>query len=249
MPYSNEHAARIMNPDFFEPNSFRSKELKDGIRLILGKLKGGNGAMITQAYRFSVDSFTPEQAKKWLKDHKIKFIKFEPAENVSENNVLEHVGVLGMRWGVRRGQLARKGTMLTKGRQKALDKKELSGLKSGKGLRSAHQKKLDEKKAAVLEKRWDDVKDKPISKYMQNKKAVERGRRLGYIALGLYVFGPSLIRGGSSIAKAGISIGKTKLSDYKFNKYGGFNPKNVVNSKMWDAPFRPLTSNLLTGGT
>ena len=103
MPYPNEHAARVMNPDLFEPNSFRSKDLKDGVRIILGKLKGGSSSMITQTYRFSVDKFTVEQAKQWLKDHKVKFIKFEPAQNESEKE-LQHVGVLGMKWGHRKAE-------------------------------------------------------------------------------------------------------------------------------------------------
>jgi hypothetical protein len=108
MPYPNEHAARVRNPDSFEPDTFRSKELKDGIRLILGKLKGGNGSMVVQAYRFSVDKFTVEQVKKWLEDNKIKYISFEPAQPVSETggnmeDKLKHSGVLGMKWGVRRG--------------------------------------------------------------------------------------------------------------------------------------------------
>jgi hypothetical protein len=96
MPYPNEHAARVRDPGAFDPNSFRSKDLKGGIRLILGQLKGQD-SMIVQAYRFSVDQFTPEEAKAWLEDHKVVYIKFEPA---SEETVA-HSGVPGMKWGVR----------------------------------------------------------------------------------------------------------------------------------------------------
>ena len=60
---------------------------------------------------------------------------------------LKHFGVLGMRWGSRRGKLYRKNTMLTKSRQKALDKSDLKRLENKKGFRSAHQKNLDAKKS------------------------------------------------------------------------------------------------------
>lgn len=78
MPYPNEHAARVRDPDDFETGSMRSKDLKDGVRIILGKLKGET-AMTVQAYRFDKTKFTPEQAKKWLKDNDVKSISFEPA--------------------------------------------------------------------------------------------------------------------------------------------------------------------------
>lgn len=101
MPYPNEHAARIRDPGLFIPESFRSKDLKDGVRIIIGKLKTGESGMITQAYRFSVDKFTPEQARQWLKDNKVAFKKFEPAKEEKKDE-LAHYGVVGMRWGVRK---------------------------------------------------------------------------------------------------------------------------------------------------
>lgn len=84
MPYPNEHAARVRDPDDFETGSMRSKDLKDGVRLILGKLKGET-AMTVQAYRFDKTKFTPEQAKKWLKDNDVKSISFEPASESKES--------------------------------------------------------------------------------------------------------------------------------------------------------------------
>jgi len=71
------------------------------------------------------------------------------------NDELKHVGVIGMRWGTRRGQLYRKQTMLTKGRQEVLDKKELSRLEG-----KPHQKKLDAQKIAVLRERLSNTKSK-----------------------------------------------------------------------------------------
>ena len=76
MPYPHEHAARIRNPDAFEPNSFRSKQISRGIRMILGKLKGSS-TMTAQAYRFAADQFTADEAKRWLREHDVKYISFE----------------------------------------------------------------------------------------------------------------------------------------------------------------------------
>lgn len=101
MPFPNEHSARIKDPDLFDSDSFRSKELKSGIRIIIGKLKG-ESTMTAQAYRFSSSQFSAEEAKKWLKDNKVSYISFEAAEEKPEEE-LKHVGVKGMRWGVRRG--------------------------------------------------------------------------------------------------------------------------------------------------
>ena len=96
MPYPTEHAARIRDPGAFDPDSFRSKDLKGGVRIILGKLKGQD-SMTVQAYRFSIDQFTSEEAKKWLEDNKVSYLKFEPAKE----ETVSHTGVLGMKWGVR----------------------------------------------------------------------------------------------------------------------------------------------------
>jgi len=79
IPYPTEHSARIREPEDFEQNSFRSKKIDTGIRVIIGKLKGET-TTTAQSYRFHVDYFTVKKAKKWLKDHDIEYIKFEPAE-------------------------------------------------------------------------------------------------------------------------------------------------------------------------
>jgi len=67
----NEIRQRIKNPDLFEPGSFRSKSLSGikGVRLILGKLKDGDGSMTTQAVRFSKDNWTMSEAKAWFAEH------------------------------------------------------------------------------------------------------------------------------------------------------------------------------------
>ena len=89
MPFPLAHSARAKSPDDFEPNSFRTNTLPNGVVQILGKLKG-QSTMTVQAFRFPKDKFTPEQARKWLADHNIKIILFEPA---SENKALEYVDI------------------------------------------------------------------------------------------------------------------------------------------------------------
>lgn len=86
MPYQNEHAARVVDPGKFEPDSFRRKEITDGVSIILGKLKG-ESSMSAQAYRFDKTKFTSAEAKKWLKDNNIKYIDFEPAETIEEKSM------------------------------------------------------------------------------------------------------------------------------------------------------------------
>jgi len=87
MPYPNEHAARVKNPNLFEKDSFRRKNIADGVDIIVGKIKG-ESKLTTQAYRFNKDNFTVAEAKKWLKDHDIKYIDFEPASGKNMNDEL-----------------------------------------------------------------------------------------------------------------------------------------------------------------
>jgi hypothetical protein len=86
-PYPNEHSARIREPGDFKPDSFRRKNIETGIDIIIGKLKSGDDSMVTQAYRFKADKFTAEEAKKWLKDHKIKYISFEAASGEKKDSI------------------------------------------------------------------------------------------------------------------------------------------------------------------
>jgi hypothetical protein len=79
MPYPNEHAARIIDPNDFEKDSFRRENPTDGISIIIGKLKGQD-TMTAQAYRFDKKEYTTSEAKNWLKEHNIDYISFEPAK-------------------------------------------------------------------------------------------------------------------------------------------------------------------------
>ncbi len=92
MPYQNEHSARVRQPEEFQADSFRRKNVDDGVDIIIGKLKGEDN-MTTQAYRFQVGKFTEEQAKKWLSDNNIEYIDFEPA--INDRIVEGHIYVYG----------------------------------------------------------------------------------------------------------------------------------------------------------
>lgn len=80
-PYPNYHSARVKSPGLFlRVRVF--KTTKDGIMFYGGPLKNKpRGAVVTQAIRFPKAKFTAAQAKKWLKDHKQKYILFEPAKS------------------------------------------------------------------------------------------------------------------------------------------------------------------------
>jgi hypothetical protein len=88
-PYPNEHAARLSDPGKFD----RFGRTKGGkiyggaivvpasIDIIWGHPKNGPPkAAIPQALRFPIKDWTEAEARKWLKDNKIKFISFEPAK-------------------------------------------------------------------------------------------------------------------------------------------------------------------------
>jgi hypothetical protein len=98
MPMVNFHSARVRNPDDFldDKKAWATIMIKPGIELVTAKLKkdGMSGAMTAQAYRFDKDKFTVDQAKKWLKKHKVKTVLFEPAKKeVSEMSTMADVAV------------------------------------------------------------------------------------------------------------------------------------------------------------
>jgi 8-oxo-dGTP pyrophosphatase MutT (NUDIX family) len=84
-PYPNEHAARIIDPKEIRPDTYRSKQIKAGIRLIIGKRWSKTTArrkadpMVVQAIRFKNSVYTAAQAKAWLKKYKVKVQRFEAA--------------------------------------------------------------------------------------------------------------------------------------------------------------------------
>jgi phage I-like protein len=96
LPYPNEHAARLRDPDDFNDKSFRrvnggtiygSIKVPSTIVIIWGKLKEAaekDDPVIPQALRFPTKNYTEVEAKKWLKENKIKYISFEKAEPVED---------------------------------------------------------------------------------------------------------------------------------------------------------------------
>jgi len=70
----NQIRARVAQPGRFEDGSFRSKDLGDGISLILGRLKGET-TLTDQSYRFSkAEGWTLSKARTWLTEHNIEII-------------------------------------------------------------------------------------------------------------------------------------------------------------------------------
>ena len=80
MPFANQHSGRVVDPAKFQEDSFRRKNIAPGVDIIIGKLYGED-TFTTQTYRFDAAKFTPEEAKKWLKDNNVKYISFETAVN------------------------------------------------------------------------------------------------------------------------------------------------------------------------
>ena len=87
MPYPNEHAARITDPDKYDDFVRVNDEFDKGIHAIYGILDSGK--LELQAIRFDASKYTADEAKKWLKDHDIDYILFEPAKGDDKMN-LDH---------------------------------------------------------------------------------------------------------------------------------------------------------------
>ncbi len=61
---------RLKNPDSFIDDSFRSKNITDGITLVMGKLTDGDGSMVAQSLVFSKEKFQERaDAQAWLDNH------------------------------------------------------------------------------------------------------------------------------------------------------------------------------------
>lgn len=82
MPFPNEHAARLHDPDKYD--SFRRDNDAGGagVDFIYGILPGGGTEL--QAIRFDKNRFTPAEARDWLSKHDFKAILFEEATGERE---------------------------------------------------------------------------------------------------------------------------------------------------------------------
>ena len=83
MPYPNEHAARLNDPDKYDSFRRDNDAGGDGIDFIYGILSGGGTEL--QAIRFDKNKYTPAEAKAWLSEHDFDAILFEEA--TEERNV------------------------------------------------------------------------------------------------------------------------------------------------------------------
>ena len=82
MPYPNEHAMRLNQPDKYKRIRRQNDKFGPGIDAIFGVTEDGKTEL--QAIRFDKSKFTPEQAKKWLEDHDYKTSGFEPAQKTQD---------------------------------------------------------------------------------------------------------------------------------------------------------------------
>lgn len=80
MPYT-EHSARVLDPEKFQPDTFRKKTITPSVDIIIDKLKGEPKTTV-QTYRFAKDAFTVQEAKVWLKKNNVEYIDFEAAKSI-----------------------------------------------------------------------------------------------------------------------------------------------------------------------
>lgn len=85
MPLPNEHSARIKSPIPTNASVTSRKQIAPGISIILQKNKGDvDKPLQIQAYRFKKSKYSEEEAKAWLKSHRVGYISFVPAEDNTE---------------------------------------------------------------------------------------------------------------------------------------------------------------------
>jgi len=71
VPFPNEHAARQEDPgNFTRFRRMKPKGFPAGVGAIIGIRANGKSAI--QSIRFDRKKWTPEKARKWLKDHQMK---------------------------------------------------------------------------------------------------------------------------------------------------------------------------------
>lgn len=82
MPYQNEHAARLRDPDQYDRIRRVNDEFGDGVDAIYGIT---DDSAELQAIRFDSDKYSVSQAREWLNENDYNPIEFEPAEGSSDN--------------------------------------------------------------------------------------------------------------------------------------------------------------------
>jgi len=109
MPLPNEHSARLRQPSEFKEKpdwgqgEGKFRRVADGTiygkvkvpqtaDVIWGQLKSQSGKEAApQAIRFPIKDWTAAEARKWLKDNKVKYIRFEAAapKKGKENELID----------------------------------------------------------------------------------------------------------------------------------------------------------------
>ena len=84
MPFPNEHAARLKDPDRYVRFRREVDKFGPGIDAIWGIPRGGKVEL--QAVRFDAKRYAVAEAKAWLKDNNMRPILFEPASENDEMN-------------------------------------------------------------------------------------------------------------------------------------------------------------------
>jgi len=96
MPFKNEHAARLKDPDSLDPIRVRRTEGSGDAKIQGVKIpksisvvwfiieKDDKEVPVAQSLRFPVKKWTAKEAKKWLKDNDISFILFEKADETED---------------------------------------------------------------------------------------------------------------------------------------------------------------------
>lgn len=79
MPYANEHAARLADPDRYARFARQNGKFGPGVDAVWGITREGKTEL--QAIRFDASKFTPKEARKWLREHDHRPILFEPARD------------------------------------------------------------------------------------------------------------------------------------------------------------------------
>ncbi|MGB9856095.1 MAG: hypothetical protein ACPLKS_06095 [Caldisericum exile] len=88
---------RVEDPDKYDPESFRTMDVTEGVKARIGCPKGQfedgkcKVGMQVQVYLFDKDKFTEEQAKKWVEEHKKESLKEDGVE-VPKDKVLATSG-------------------------------------------------------------------------------------------------------------------------------------------------------------
>jgi len=169
----------------------------------------------------------------------------------NNSNSLSHVGVLGMRWGRRSGQLYRKNTITTAKGQRNLDKEELNKLQNKKGFQTGRGKKLDAEKIKILKERVSSVKGEKLSYYERDAQMRSRVKKISLAVTALWITGPFLYSVAQVVPHNARVLGNAYKSQRRYEKYGGFDPKKVVNGRWRDvakSDYVDVGRKLLGGG-